>query len=500
MSGPSPAPRGARSRALAILAVAVSLVLLATFAPAPVAAVQDPARAVQTAIEGLTAAVDRVVAAEATSAEVFERQREARRLEASDQAEVNRAKVVLDDQRKRYGALGAASYVHHGVASKRDHQVMVAAMTARKTMLSDALVASRAAGEAYAVAIDTRERADREFAAAEAIRGVAETDRATEEAAADQAMAAVGATDLPAAAYLAYKRAADDANAATANCRLSGAVLAGLGRVKWRHGRPTGPTAQLAVVAPEAGHPLGPYDLQNSSGPVAAALCATGRPLDGFAALQSALYSLDRDSQQVTVILAAARRYARMPGVELGTVPADPFQVSDGMPQFDDGSPLLAPGDVNGMIDWALTRIGTPYSQCLGPDARPQDPICPPGTNRYGVGFFDCSGFLSAAYRKIGVSVPVTTYAMEADARFMSLRVADKLDPGVLQPGDVFLMDGHTGMYVGGGQILHARSGGLTLEPTPSWVAHATFAVLRPVDALGVPAPGPFGSGVPVPG
>jgi len=55
----------------------------------------------------------------------------------------------------------------------------------------------------------------------------------------------------------------------------------------------------------------------------------------------------------------------------------------------------------------------------------------------------------------------------------------------VMQPGDVFLMDGHTGMYVGGGMIVHAIGRGLTFEPIPGWVANGTFAVLRPIDLLG---------------
>jgi cell wall-associated NlpC family hydrolase len=185
----------------------------------------------------------------------------------------------------------------------------------------------------------------------------------------------------------------------------------------------------------------------------------------------------------VRIVLATARRYARIPGLQLGIVPLDPYANSDGVPQFDDGAPPLAAGDVQGMVDWAMTRLGTPYSQCLGAEARPQDPECPPGTNRFGAGFFDCSGFVSYAYRRIGVTIPTSTYAMEADRTFMATRVATGFDLAVLQPGDVFLMDGHTGMYVGGGQIVHASGGGLTLEPIPRWVAHATFAVLRPVDA-----------------
>ena len=152
--------------------------------------------------------------------------------------------------------------------------------------------------------------------------------------------------------------------------------------------------------------------------------------------------------------------------------------------QFDGAEVALQRGDVNGMIDWAMTRLGTPYSQCLGPDVRPQDPVCPPGTNRFGTGFFDCSGFVSHAFRLIGIKVPQTTYAMEADPTFMATKVSDRIDLSVMRPGDVFLMDGHTGMYVGNGMIVHAIGRGLTYQPVPTWVANGTIAVLRPLTLL----------------
>jgi cell wall-associated NlpC family hydrolase len=112
---------------------------------------------------------------------------------------------------------------------------------------------------------------------------------------------------------------------------------------------------------------------------------------------------------------------------------------------------------------------------------RPQDPICPPGTNRFGAEFFDCSGFVSALYRTIGISIPLTTYAMGADPTFMATQVADRADVGAMEPGDLLLMDGHVAMYAGAGAIIHASSGGVKLERLPGWVAVGTYAVLRPI-------------------
>jgi cell wall-associated NlpC family hydrolase len=229
-----------------------------------------------------------------------------------------------------------------------------------------------------------------------------------------------------------------------------------------------------------------PDNVFDAAATTAEILCAPGKPLDTFAPLDRAVGALLVEGQQSTVALGTARRYARTADLDMGKVPDDPRAAAgDGSPQFDTSDTDLAPGDVLGVIDWAMTRVGTPYSQCLGVDARPQDPECPPGTNRFGSGFFDCSGFVSSTYRRIGITVPATTYAMEADPSFMATQVSDRIDLSVMEPGDVFLMDGHTGLYVGNGMIVHAIGGGLTHERVPGWVANGTFSVLRPLTLLG---------------
>jgi cell wall-associated NlpC family hydrolase len=492
--------RGFVALVLGLVVLATTLPAQAQTAPSPSpvpgarGAMADPraAEAVEPALARLQAAVDAVVASEGAQADAAARLLQSRQIEAAAQGRLRAADAGVDTERRSYADLGAASYVRHGNADTRDRQVMVGAMTARRAKLQAALTEQAAASDAYQRALEVREADDRAAAAAEADRVAAETARQEAEGAADAAMVAVGATDLPAIAYLAYRRAADAANAADPACKLPAAVLAAYGRLHWTHGRPSPTAVQVAPARPPAGDPQGPYDLEPAALPVATQLCSGEQALDQHAPLQAALFAIEQDSAKVDIVLAAARRYARTPGLVLGDVPADPYVVADGVPQFDDGSPPLAVGDVQGMIDWAMTRLGTPYSQCLGPEARPQDPICPPGTNRFGVGFFDCSGFVSSAYRRIGITVPTTTYAMEADPRFMATKVASGFDLALLLPGDVFLMDGHTGMYVGGGQIIHASGGGLTLEPVPRWVAHATFALLRPADLVGTaPAPPP---------
>lgn len=91
----------------------------------------------------------------------------------------------------------------------------------------------------------------------------------------------------------------------------------------------------------------------------------------------------------------------------------------------------------NAIVDYAYKFLGTPY--LWG------------GTSPSG---FDCSGFTQYVFQNAaGVSLPRTTY--------------DQINVGVavayndLQPGDlVFPHTGHVGIYIGGGQMIHAPSTG----------------------------------------
>ena len=42
---------------------------------------------------------------------------------------------------------------------------------------------------------------------------------------------------------------------------------------------------------------------------------------------------------------------------------------------------------------------------------------------------------MSSAFKRIGIAVPATTYAMEADPTFMATKVSDRIDLKVMQPG-----------------------------------------------------------------
>ena len=94
-----------------------------------------------------------------------------------------------------------------------------------------------------------------------------------------------------------------------------------------------------------------------------------------------------------------------------------------------------------GAVGAAMAEIGKPYVwAAAGPDA------------------FDCSGLVMYAYAQVGVSLPHSSYAMWNDGVPVS--------EDQLEPGDLVFFDGlgHVGMYIGGGQFVHAPHTGTTVQ------------------------------------
>jgi hypothetical protein len=266
-------------------------------------------------------------------------------------------------------------------------------------------------------------------------------------------------------------------------CRVPGALLAGAAESLTYHGAaPLSPdrsgVAALTAFQQRAARVGGwlATGAVGEAGALGHLLCASGGNLTSWRGMAAALNAVYPDAVTVERVAAAGRRYA-VGGLGLGEMPRRPYQSGRGLSV--PAGEMLPPGDVGAMMAWGFSQIGVPYSQCIG---RPQDPVCPPGTTRYGAGFFDCSGFVAAAYARIGVPVPLTTYAMEDSEAFMATKVADHVrDLTVLAPGDVLLSDGHVMLYAGGGNVLHSSTGGVKVEAMPAWAWYGVFVVLRPV-------------------
>ena len=89
---------------------------------------------------------------------------------------------------------------------------------------------------------------------------------------------------------------------------------------------------------------------------------------------------------------------------------------------------------------------------------------------------FDCSGFLMYIYSKVGVSLPHNAA--------MQYGQGSAVSKDQLQPGDLVFFDGlgHNGMYIGGGQFIHAPHSGDVVKISSlsdSWYASTWVGARR---------------------
>ncbi len=74
----------------------------------------------------------------------------------------------------------------------------------------------------------------------------------------------------------------------------------------------------------------------------------------------------------------------------------------------------------------------------------------------------DCSGFVMSVFKEFGYSLPRSSYAQSGVGKAVSYSEA--------QPGDIIYYGGHVGIYIGGGQIVHAST-----ERTGIKITSATY-------------------------
>ena len=94
---------------------------------------------------------------------------------------------------------------------------------------------------------------------------------------------------------------------------------------------------------------------------------------------------------------------------------------------------VAPPSSFSGAVGVAMSELGKPYVWAAsGPDS------------------FDCSGLVVYSFAAVGKSLPHSTYALYS--------MGAPVSRDQLEPGDLVFFDGlgHVGIYIGGGQFVHA--------------------------------------------
>ncbi|MBF6471571.1 C40 family peptidase [Nocardia gipuzkoensis] len=144
----------------------------------------------------------------------------------------------------------------------------------------------------------------------------------------------------------------------------------------------------------------------------------------------------------------ASAQPVTIPGVGTFDVPNE-IPVPQALPGLELPGPAPLPfaapkssGEV--ALDAALSKVGSPYVYgAAGPNS------------------FDCSGLVQWSYRQAGVELPRTSGAQLAAGSPVSL---DNLQPGDLVS---FYGGGHSGLYAGDGNVVHAATSGTPVQVAP---------------------------------
>ncbi len=153
---------------------------------------------------------------------------------------------------------------------------------------------------------------------------------------------------------------------------------------------------------------------------------------------------------QARARLRATRSEASQPQTLQYTPPTDSASIST----------PVAPSQYGGVVGIAMQYLGTPY---VWGGASPSG--------------FDCSGFSMYVYAQLGVSLPHNA-AMQYNT------VGTYVPRDQLEPGDLVFFDGlgHMGIYIGGGQFIHAPHTGDVVKISSlsdSWYASTYVGAKR---------------------
>ncbi|MFD7919094.1 NlpC/P60 family protein [Streptomyces sp. NPDC059740] len=251
----------------------------------------------------------------------------------------------------------------------------------------------------------------------------------------------------------------DEAAHRTAALNSARTALGAVASSQYR-GQGVDPTVQLALSSDPRHYLEGAALLDRVGDRQATAVRAYARALDSVrevgtrarredAALRRTRREMQQRKETVQARLRSARALlshltaAERREVAAADTAAAPARASrDAGPRTLSGAPSPRAARA---VAYAYAALGKPYVWgATGPSA------------------FDCSGLTQAAWRAAGVSLPRTTYTQ--------INVGRRVGRAELSPGDlVFFYSGvsHVGIYVGGGQMIHAPHPGAPVRLAP---------------------------------
>jgi len=157
-------------------------------------------------------------------------------------------------------------------------------------------------------------------------------------------------------------------------------------------------------------------------------------------------------ARQLALARAARARLQTQPGPAIDSI----VGASAATPE---GAAVVPPSQYGGVVGIAMRYLGTPYAWG---GASP--------------GGFDCSGFVAYVFSQVGVSLPHYSGAQYG--------YGVSVPREQLQPGDLVFFDGlgHVGIYIGGGQFIHAPHTGDVVKISSlaeSWYASTYVGARR---------------------
>ncbi len=179
-----------------------------------------------------------------------------------------------------------------------------------------------------------------------------------------------------------------------------------------------------------------------------------------LAARRSLLSSIRGEIQQLRAAEAAQqRRLQAAAQARIATQPPPPPVTGVGVgASTPEGSTVAPPNVHGGVVGIAMHYLGVPY--VWG------------GSSPRG---FDCSGLVMYVFAQIGVSLPHSSYAQAGMGTPVSM--------SQLQPGDLIFFTGasHVGIYIGGGQFIHAPHTGdvVKISSLSGYYASAFYTARR---------------------